>query len=671
MRSGMLWLSVLAALLIGSPSWAQEGDAGAPVDAPAPAEAVEPEAQPEAEPEVEPIEDRVTRTLEELRLARPGHLRSEPWTVPVSELELEFQPLRLDAVQERVGAWLELLKSEVQQRNNAQVGIERATRAGRAEGATLDEELVAAFTARLETSQERISQLLERLNVGLAVIERRGGNVESERSYINAIRSLRLRISEDESREDEARRAAESALTDEQRRAAERAAAIASAVERVRRDPPVHERPEPWRIPLRELDLELQPLTTAKIKERADIWSEILERRVRERNRLLIAADNPENQAIASALAAQATETEAVIQAIVDRMEVLLRLMEKRGEDTASYRQYISDVTGIKLNLTNINVLASQVWAWMTSDNGGIRWGLRALGFLATLVAFYIAGKFIGAAIGTAVKRLGKGSSAMLKSVIVGMTRKVIMIIGFVIALGVLGINITPLVAAIGAAGLVIGLALQGTLSNFASGILILVNKPFDVGDAINAGGVTGKVEGLTLVNTRILTFDNQVMYVPNNQVWNGVITNLTGRSTRRVDLVFGIGYKDDMAKAERIISEVVNNHPKTLKDPAPNIKVHELGDSSVNFIVRPWSNTSDYWDVYWDLTRQIKERFDAEGVGIPYPQRDLHVPGQIEVVLGDRRRTVETKPKAEKVGAVRTGNSMGEPGPAEDDEPN
>ncbi|MEO0974532.1 MAG: mechanosensitive ion channel family protein, partial [Pseudomonadota bacterium] len=250
----------------------------------------------------------------------------------------------------------------------------------------------------------------------------------------------------------------------------------------------------------------------------------------------------------------------------------------------------------------------------------------------------------IGALIAAALRRLPKTSS-LLHDFLVGGSRRVMMVIGLLVAAASVGIPIAPLAAAIGAAGLVIGLALQGTLSNFASGILILIYRPFDVGDVINAGGVFGKVDAMTLVSTRILTFDNQVNLVPNNSIWNGVITNATALDTRRVDMVFGIGYGDNVDHAQRIIEEVVKEHPMVLMTPAPTIRMNELADNSVNFIVRPWARTTQYWDVYWDVTKRVKERFDAEGINIPYPQRDLHLAGPIEVVLGDRKAAAPPAP--------------------------
>jgi small conductance mechanosensitive channel len=244
--------------------------------------------------------------------------------------------------------------------------------------------------------------------------------------------------------------------------------------------------------------------------------------------------------------------------------------------------------------------------------------------------------------------------------------RRLTMIIGLIIAVTMLGVNAGPLLAMIGAAGLVVGLALQGTLSNFASGILILLNRPFDVGDVINAGGVLGKVESMNLVSTSILTFDNQVMLVPNNQIWNGVITNITGRDTRRVDLVFGIGYGDDIAKAIQIIEETLTGHEKVLPHPEPVVRVNELGDNSVNLIARPWTRTSDYWDVYWDLMRDVKLRFDEAGINIPFPQRDLHVPGPIEVRFADGGAPSMPSPAGTSSASMNPTKPTHEPGPAE-----
>ncbi|MEZ5560293.1 MAG: mechanosensitive ion channel [Pseudomonadales bacterium] len=189
-----------------------------------------------------------------------------------------------------------------------------------------------------------------------------------------------------------------------------------------------------------------------------------------------------------------------------------------------------------------------------------------------------------------------------------------------------IGIETTSFIAVLGAAGLAIGLALQGSLANFAGGVLVLIFRPFKVGDFIDAGGVSGTVFEIQIFNTIIKTPDNKRIIVPNGTISNGVITNFSAESTRRVDFVFGIGYGDDIAKAKAIITRLVEADERTLKDPAPLVVVSNLGESSVDITTRVWVNAADYWGLFFDLTEKVKVTFDAEGISIPFPQRDVHL---------------------------------------------
>ncbi|MBU3952625.1 MAG: mechanosensitive ion channel, partial [Proteobacteria bacterium] len=193
-------------------------------------------------------------------------------------------------------------------------------------------------------------------------------------------------------------------------------------------------------------------------------------------------------------------------------------------------------------------------------------------------------------------------------------------------AAGQLGINTASFIAIVGAAGLAIGLALKDSLSNFSSGVMLILFRPFRVGDYVTAGGVSGKVMRIDLFNTTLNTPDNQRVIVPNANITNGVITNVTANDTRRVDLTIGIGYGDDIALAKRVLDRIVKADDRVLETPAPTIAVSALADSSVNFVVRPWVKTDDYWNVYFDLTEKIKLTFDKEGIRIPFPQQDVHL---------------------------------------------
>jgi small conductance mechanosensitive channel len=199
-------------------------------------------------------------------------------------------------------------------------------------------------------------------------------------------------------------------------------------------------------------------------------------------------------------------------------------------------------------------------------------------------------------------------------------------VIAIIAALDQLGISPASLLAVVGAASLAVGLALKDSLSNFAAGVMLVLFRPFTKGDYVDAGGESGTVNEVYLNSTRLLTPDNKLVLVPNSQIWNGSITNYSAKDTRRVDLVIGVGYDDDLKTAQDVIMGVLKNHDKVLQDPAPAVFVSNLGDSSVDFNVRPWVKTEDYWGVYSDVLRQTKLALDEAGISIPYPQSDVHM---------------------------------------------
>jgi small conductance mechanosensitive channel len=206
------------------------------------------------------------------------------------------------------------------------------------------------------------------------------------------------------------------------------------------------------------------------------------------------------------------------------------------------------------------------------------------------------------------------------------LVRYLLFVIVLIAALGRLGVQTASVVAVIGAAGLAIGLALQGSLSNFAAGVLIVAFRPFKSGDYVEIGGVAGSVESIQIFQTILTTPDNKMVVVPNGAVIGSAITNYSRHETRRIDFVIGVSYNADLKKTKEVLTRVVEADPRVLKDPAPTIGVVALADSSVNFVVRPWVKTGDYWVVYFDLLQAIKEELDKEDIGIPFPQMDVHL---------------------------------------------
>ena len=201
----------------------------------------------------------------------------------------------------------------------------------------------------------------------------------------------------------------------------------------------------------------------------------------------------------------------------------------------------------------------------------------------------------------------------------------ILLLFVLIAALDQLGVDTTSFIALLGAAGLAVGLALKDSLQNFAAGVMMIIFRPFKLGDFIEAGGVTGVVEKISVFSTLMRTGDNREVIIPNGQIYAGAITNFSARETRRIDMVFGIGYDDDMLAAKKIMETILKEHNLVLEEPAPGVAVSELADSSVNFNVRPWVNSGDYWAVRSDLIEQIKLAFDKKGISIPYPQMDIH----------------------------------------------
>jgi len=213
-----------------------------------------------------------------------------------------------------------------------------------------------------------------------------------------------------------------------------------------------------------------------------------------------------------------------------------------------------------------------------------------------------------------------------LETFVCNLVRMALLIVVVIAAIGQLGIQTTSFIAIFGAAGLAVGLALQGSLSNFASGVLIVLFRPYKVGDFVEAAGIAGVVEQVQILTTILKTGDNKQVIVPNSQIMDSIITNYSANDTRRVDLVVGVSYEDDLDKVRKTLEEIVAADERVLAEPAVMIAVSELADSSVNFIVRPWCATSDYWPLTWDLTETIKKRFDQEGISFPFPQQDVHL---------------------------------------------
>jgi len=376
-----------------------------------------------------------------------------------------------------------------------------------------------------------------------------------------------------------------------------------------------------------ELTLRLIPLTKAELAEAA---AQLMAQATTAAQAVVdadIAARALEGDAAATAREEVIARTEAR-NAVLSALSMVLDSWEKKNGDEAAIadmRAWRNSIFVEETRAADAETLMAQALDWVTDRDGGVALAISVGIVVASLLALLFVARIVRRLAHRAFGRV-PNLSKLLQAFLVGVVYWLVMSIGLMVVLSALGVDISPVFALIGGASFILAFALQDTLGNLAAGLMIMLNRPFDEGDFVDVGGVAGTVKSVSVASTTVTTPDNQVIIIPNKNVWGNVITNVTTSPTRRVDLTFGIGYGDSIEDAQKVFETVVKAHPLVLKDPAPVIRVHALGASSVDFIVRPWVRGGDYWTVYWDLTRQVKEALDAAGISIPFPQQDVHM---------------------------------------------
>jgi small conductance mechanosensitive channel len=376
-----------------------------------------------------------------------------------------------------------------------------------------------------------------------------------------------------------------------------------------------------------ELDVRLVPLTKAELKQLAEEWAKIVKSKTEEVMEAQVAIAHRGSE-VEDAARERLTQLVGERKQLFDKFSAVLNSWEKKAGDEkaiADYRAYRNSIIAEEARTADFETLVAKAVSWLTSEDGGIHIAANIGIFLLSLFGLLLVAGIAGRSSRLWINRI-PNISKLLQAFLVGVVYWIVFAVGLMIVLSALGVDITPLFALIGGGSFVAAFALQDTLGNLASGLMIMIYRPFDEGDYVDVGGVSGTVKTVSIVATTVTTPDNQVIVIPNKNVWGNIITNVTASDSRRVDLVFGISYDDSIPDAIRVLEETVGAHPLVMNDPEPTIRVNELADSSVNLICRPWVKTSDYWNVYWDLMHQVKERFDDVGISIPYPQQDVHV---------------------------------------------
>ena len=420
-------------------------------------------------------------------------------------------------------------------------------------------------------------------------------------------------------------------------------------------------------IDLAELQMRLIPLTVDQLGALADTWQGIVAEQTQAVvDETLRVSRLPEDQKEAGR--EQVVELTERRDDGFDRFTAVVSNLAKKGGDEAeiaTYRAYRASIIVQEKQQADWKTLLKAATNWVVAPDGGIQLGFRILVVVGALLGLLIVARIIRAYAGKMFHRI-PNISKLLQGFLAMVVYWITIAVGLMIVLSALGVDITPLFAIFGGGAFIIAFAMQETLGNLAAGLMIMINRPFDEGDYVSIAGLGGTVKHVSIVSTEIVTPDNQVIVIPNSKVWGDVITNVTASDTRRVDMIFGIGYDDSIEKAQSVLEDEISAHPLVLQDPAPVIRVNELADSAVNFIVRPWTKTSDYWTVYWDLHRSVKEAFDANGISIPFPQTDMHVHvggSSMAAAVAAFSGTEEVRTK-ETSGFSRGDDATGEPEP-------
>ena len=325
------------------------------------------------------------------------------------------------------------------------------------------------------------------------------------------------------------------------------------------------------------------------------------------------------------------------LQLSVMRLRGVVAQLDRLGGDTLEMRRTLIEERGsLALSLVDtdiVSVLYAEATAkfkdWLA--NRGASTLLSACLFVAILILARWLARMTRRVTERALRHSDQSVSQLLREMLISISGTIVFLVGMLVALSQVGVSVTPMIAGLGVVGFIVGFALQDTLSNFAAGAMILAYRPFDTGDFIAAAEVEGTVQKMNLVNTTVVTIDNRVLIIPNSKIWGGVILNFTGQHLRRTDVIYSVSYSDDLDHVQKVLEDLIAGDGRFLTTPEPIVRVKQFGDSSIDFLVRAYVKTEEFWETLWALNKAVKQRFDAEGITIPFPQRDVHMAPQTE----------------------------------------
>ncbi|NET68185.1 MAG: mechanosensitive ion channel [Moorea sp. SIO1G6] len=525
---------------------------------------------------------------------------TEDPTIPIEELELMLKPLTLDELEGEAKGWMFLLKTKVKELSDAEIAVKRKNRELQQSKEAVD-------------ALEEAKEALEEAKDTKEKIETEGapsGSVEANDAAVEAQEAL-----------EKAQKSVEEAVKEEEKTQQDKTlqGAIDKAVEGTEEDKNKAKTSDDEVAKVQEqigtisnkvvTDEQQHKKTEQGLEKAQEKIEEAVEAKTEVKKQVLV----------------NLTKLRDERAGLSERFEVVLEELETKGGDVELYKKYVNAISGIKVDVTDTQGTWITIVGWLQSKEGGQRWANNIGKCLGIIAGFSILSVILSTVL---EKSLGMfpNISVMLGQFLVTLTRQGLFVVGILVGITALEVSIGPLIAMIGAAGFVVAFAFQSTLGNLANGLMILLYKPFDVGDTIEVAGVKGKVQDVNLICTTIKTSQNKIIIVPNNSVWGNVIENETISPVRAIFITVRISYANSITQAIQVLQDIANSHPLVLKDPGPWIDTGELAEYAVNIWFMVYTKREDYWTAYCDLRQIIKERFEEEGIVIPLPRQELYI---------------------------------------------
>ena len=550
--------------------------------------------------------------------------------IPVDELKLLLKPLTLAELEIEAAAWLQLLKAKVREISDAEIAIKRKNRQFKKE-----EEVVKALE-KAKKKLEEAEKLQKNATEGSSEYEEASKKVEEAKEALEKAQAAVQEAEEVKEKiyEDESIKKAVEAAEDQKEEAEDqkgREIEEEEYSEDFNKEDNESDKPDATEEAAEEIEEVAAELKEGEGSDRAPSVETVTEKK----EELEEAAEKLQDKAeedskVKTQLVVNVTELQQQQTAIVDRFKTVLEELNKKGGQSELYHKYIQAISGIEIDVTDTKSMGVRLIGWLESEEGGLRWAVNIIKFLGIVIVSIIISQMMSASIDYAIQRVGE-TSAILRDFLIRLVKRGGIVVGILLGLTALEVSLGPVFALLGGASFVLAFALQSNLGNLASGLMIMLYKPFDVGHRVEVNGISGKVQSINLASTKIRTFDRKIVTIPNNKVWGDNIINKTATGIRGAILPIRVSMKQNTDWVEEILMEIAKSHELVLEKPKTRTFITEYGEYYIELGLLFYAPEDDYWPVRGDLMRSIKERLEQEGIFLAMPTQNVLIKSSLD----------------------------------------